>query len=172
MLQLDKHEVDVTNVNLRKEKHGSERKLGVDITVAVRAPNTMLDQVEKGLRQSLFRAARKGEQLDMVEGADDLVAVKHPMISPIRMEQKITGYELLIEHQVEGSAMDPLVLVDVTLKDITVEPIEGGSVELTLKLQAGVEPDELTEIGEYYTHTAVRMTLTAPKAEAQQPPAE
>ncbi len=168
MLHLEAHEVDITNVNLRKEKHGSERKLGVDITIAVKGPNSILDDVEKGLRQSLFRTAKKGEQLDMVEGADGLVAVKHPCLSPIRLEGKFTGYELQIDHQIEGTTTEPLILVDVTLKDITVDPIEGGSVTLTFKLQAAVEPDELTEIGEFYTHSAVRLTLTPPTAQEQQ----
>lgn len=162
MLQLEKHEVDMSNVNLRKEKHGQERKLGVDITAKFQAGNLILDSLEKGLRESLFRPAGKGEQIDLVEGSDGLVAVKHPCLSALKLEGEYPGYEVEVIGLLDGDQQEPLALVDVTLKDIVVDPLEGGSVQLTVKLQVGVEADELAEIGEYYTRSAVRLTLTPP----------
>lgn len=170
MLQLEKHEIDMTNVNLRKEKHGQARKLGVDITAKFQAGNIILDSLEKGLRESLFRTAGKGEQIDLVEGSDGLVAVKHPCLSALKLEGEYPGYEVEITGLLDADHQEPLALVDVTLKDIVVDPLEGGSVQLTVKLQVGVEPEELAEVGEFYTRSSVRLSLIPPSRQEEAEP--
>lgn len=181
MLKLETHEAQLASVNLRTEKHGQERHLAVDINVSVRGPNTMLDMLEPGLRQSLFRKARKGEPVgDVVddpkaEDVGNLVAVSHPTLKPITLEGKFPGYELEVlpsVQLVEGKESEPLVLVAVQVKDITVDPIEGGSVLITFKAQAPVEPSDLADLGELLTHPNVLVTLNPPSAQEQQEESE
>lgn len=177
MLQLDNHEAQLGNANLRIEKHVQDRHLAVDLSISVRGLNTMLDMLEVGLRQTMFRTPKKGEPIgDVVNDPDKddvggLVAVRHPSLAPQRFEGKYPGYELSIwpaVEVIEGKESEPLVLVDVQVKDITADPIEGGSVLITFKAQAPVTADDLAELGDLLTHPNVRATLTPPKAQEQQ----
>lgn len=176
MLKLENHEAQLAGVNLRTEKHGTDKKLAVDINVCVRGPNTHLDMLEAGLRQSLFRKPKKGEPVgDVVEDppANDvggLVAVSHPNLAPIKIEGKFPGYELHIYPSVqlrEDAQVEPLVLVGTQLKDITVDPIEGGAVSITFKAQSGVEPDELADLGDLLTHQNVQINLIPPSGKQE-----
>lgn len=167
MLHMQSTVVDMSNVNLRKEKHGKSRKLGVDITIAIKCSNAILNEIEKGLREAFFRKAKKDEQMDLVEGSDGFVAVRHPSLTSIPYGDKFPGYELEIAPKDEGAEHESLFLDDVTVKDISWTNIEGGSIDLSFKLQAGVGPEELAAIAEYYTHKGVRLTLTPPTARMQ-----
>lgn len=165
MFALDKHEAKITNINLRAEKHGSERKLGVDISLKLQAGNGSLDGLEKGLRQSLFRKAQKGEQIDLIEGADGLVAVKHPCLGSIPINGEYTGYEVDIDGMLE--ATETLPLVDVKLKNFVIDALEGGSVVISFKAQALVDLDEIAELADAFIRETVRVTLTPPTAQAE-----
>lgn len=168
MLQLEDHEVDMSNVNLRKEKHGDERKLGVDITIKFHAANRILDELESGLRESLFRPAGKGEQIDLVEGADGLVAVKFPRIGGLSWDEEFPGYELEIAGGLGLS--EPLVLVDVTLKKFKFDPLEGGSVAITFSAVFHPDAEEAGTLCSLI-QDEVDLTLVPPsKQEAEQLP--
>lgn len=167
MLNMQSLEVDMHHASMRKEKHGKDRKLGIDITVKVKTSNTILDEIEKGLVPVFFRKAKKDEQLDLEKGGDALVVVKHPSLTNIPYGNDFPGYEAEIVSKHEGGDVDSLFLSDVTLKDISWNNIEGGSVDLTFKLQAGVEPEDLAVVGELYTHKGVLLTLTPPTAKMQ-----
>lgn len=153
----DKHEATITNVNVRREKHGKEGKLGLDISLALQTSNAALDMFEKGLKESLFRKAAKGEQLDLVEGQEGLVALKFPTLQPLKLEGDYTGYEVYIDGLLEGTEAIPLV--DVKLKDFVITPIEGGSVGLQFKAQLPATGDELSDIVGAWMNEGIRLTL-------------
>lgn len=154
----DKHEAKITNVNVRREKHGNEGKLGIDISLSLQTSNAALDMFEKGLKESLFRKAAKGEQMDLVDGADGLVALKFPALQPLKLEGDYTGYEVTIDGLLDGT--DPVPLVDVKLKDFVITPIEGGSVGLAFKAQLPATGEELGEIVDAWMNEGIRLTLT------------
>lgn len=166
MFTTDKHEAKISNVNLRAEKHGAERKLGVDISIKLVAGNETLDGIEKGLRETLFRKAGSEEQMDLVAGAEALVAVRHPCIGAIPITGDFPGYALTMEGMLEGT--DPIVLVDVKLKKFVVEALEGGSASISLQAQAQVDSEELAEIADALIRETVLLTLTPPAAQTQQ----
>lgn len=163
MFNLDKHEAKISNINLRAEKHGSERKLGVDISVKLQAGNEVLDGLEKGLRESLFRKAAKGEQIDLINGKDGLVAVKHPCLGSLPINGEYAGYEIDIAGMLEGT--DTLPLIDVKLKNFVIDALEGGSVAMAFKVQAQVDSDELAELADALIRETVRVTLKPPSAQ-------
>ena len=96
MFQLSDHESSMTNLNSRIERHGDSRELAVDLKFETKASNTILDSLEKGLKESLFRKPGKGEQQELIEG-NQLVAVKHTCLEPLRLSHEFAGYELTIE---------------------------------------------------------------------------
>lgn len=159
MFSLDKHESAISSVNLRREKHGKEGKLAVDIAIALNSGNAILDGLGEGLRESFFRKLKKGEQQDAFENSDGLAAVKHPGLKEIKLQFKASGYELHIHGMIDGDTVEPLALSDVEVKDVTFDPIEGGSVALHFKGGVRVSADELAELGELYERQNVRVSL-------------
>jgi hypothetical protein len=164
MLATEKHEAKISNVNLRAEKHGGERKLGVDISIKMHAGNEILDGMQKGLKESLYRKAAKGEQLDAFAAKDGLVAVRHPCLGALPINVEYSDYELDIDGMLEGT--ETIVLIDVKLKSFSIEAKEGGSVEIFFKVQARVDQEELGELADAYIRETVRITLKPPQAQS------
>ena len=168
MFSLEKHEASISNLNTRIERHGEDRELSVDIKFALNVGNYALDMIEPGLRESLFKPASKGQQLSLTEGADALVAVRHPCLEPVSLSHKFPGYEVRIAGMLEAS--DELFLVDVELKKFVLKPIEGGSVAVTLTASANVDADELRDLGEALIREDVLLSLTPPTRAANDDP--
>ncbi len=167
MLQTDKAIAKIASFNPRAEKHGEDNKLAADIKVQMSIGNGVLDQFHPDLRAALYRKAGPGEQQDLIDGENGLVAVKFPRIGALRWDEEFPGYEVTI-HSLLG-LVEPQELVDVTLKKFAFEPIEGGSVALTFSIV--FHPDK-SEAGALCAliQEEVELTLVPPKAQAQQQP--
>lgn len=163
-MQLDKHEASITNVNVRREKHGKEGKLGLDISLAMQTGNGTLDLLQAGLKEALYKRADAGQQMDIIEGADGLVALKFPHLEPIKLDLEYSGFEVIIHGNLDATAGETL-LIDVKLKDFTIKPIEGGSAQITFKAQLQADLEELSEVVDWWMVESIRLTLTPPKAQ-------
>lgn len=129
MFELQGHTAKIASFNPRAEKHGDDNKLAADIKFELTCGNSVLDAFHKDLRPALYRKAGKGEQQDLIAGADGLVAVKFPRVGGLSWDEEFPGYELSIAGGLGLS--EPLDLVDVTLKKFKFDPLEGGSVAIT-----------------------------------------
>ena len=175
MFQLEQHDAQFASLNTRIQKHGADRVLAADLAMTVNAPNTILETIEPGLRTSLFRKPGKGDQMDFdhdqkaqaAQITDQLVAVRHPGFGPLQVAHKFPGYELVILDAFEDSTVEPIVLVDLTMKKLTIQPIEGGSVLLSFTVSGEVTNDDVAELCDALVREDVRLTLTPPKAHAQ-----
>lgn len=164
MFQLDNHPTSVTNLNVRKERHGDESQLAVDIKYELQASNEILESIEKGLREALFRKPGKGEQQTLQIDGNNLTAVKFPSLAPVSLSHEFTGYEIHIGGELEATPAIPLV--DVKIKKITIAPLEGGSVTLTFTGSSEADPDDLAGLAEALVRGDVRLTLTPPSKQA------
>jgi len=167
MFQLEKHLVKIASFNPRAEKHGEDNKLAADIKFEVDVSNAILDEFDKDLRKALYRKAAKGEQPDLIEGADGLVAVKFPRIGALSWEEEFPGYEIELDGGL-GLA-DPLILVDVTLRKFKFAAIEGGSVSMSFSAVCHPEPSEAGQLCALIQEQA-ELTLTPPSAQAKADP--
>jgi hypothetical protein len=167
MFQLEKHLVKVASFNPRAEKHGDDNKLAADIKFEAKVSNAMLDEFDKDLRKALYRKAGKGEQQDLIEGADGLVAVKFPRIGALRWEEEFPGYEIELDGGL--GLNEPLILVDVTLRKFSFAALEGGSVSITFSAICHPEPAEAGQLCALIQED-VELTLTPPSAQAQTDP--
>lgn len=171
MFHLDKNPAVLSNVNVRIERHGDERALAVDVTFVTSTSNTVLDHFDKELRKSLFRKAKSGEQQQLPTiGGDHLTEIKIPSLEPLKVGHEFKGFELQIDDELE--ATPPIVLVDVKLKKFVIAPKEGGSVELTFKASANVEPEEVAELTEALIRESVVLTLQPGRANEDTPQQE
>lgn len=166
--QLEKHEASISNVNVRREKHGKEGKLGLDISLAMQTSNTTLDMLQKGLKEALYKKAGKDQQMDLVEGANGLVALKFPNLEPIKLDIEQTGVELVIDGNLDATD-NATALVDVKLKDFTIKPIEGGSAQITFKAQLQADLEELSEVVDWWMVESIRLSITPPSKQATDP---
>ncbi|PJL71665.1 hypothetical protein B9Y75_06785 [Stenotrophomonas maltophilia] len=139
MFELNDATAKVANFNPRAEKHGDENKPAGDLKLVVCVANGVLDYFQKGLRQALYRKPNQGEQQDLIEGSDGLTAVKFPKLGALSWDEEYPGYSMVIGG---GLGLEkPLVIVDVTLKKISFEPLEGGSLQITFS--AAFHPTKL-----------------------------
>lgn len=159
MLALKQHNASLSNLNLRIERHGDERQLAADLKLTMNVAGSVLNDIERGLHESLFRQPGSGEQQDLIDPSL-LTAVKFPHMEPVRLSHKFPGYVL----EIAGDEDDePLFLADVELKKIAAHPLEGGSVELTFTLSANVEREDVDELTALYIREDVVLSVTPPQ---------
>lgn len=170
MFGLTDHNVSVTNLNLRVEKHGDERKPACDIRIVADISSERLNEISPGLCESLFRKPGPGDQLPLVEVGKKpepgFTALKHPGLEPSRIKQKFPGYELQLVPPT-GDAEDALFLADVEVKNFTIEPHEGGSTAVTFTASSLVDEDEIAALLAFLRDEDAVATLTPPKSQAQ-----
>jgi hypothetical protein len=163
MFNLDNHDAKIGSVNPRREKHGKEGKPGFDIKFSILTPNTTLDGLQKGLKEALYRKVAKGEQLDAFEGVDDLVALRFPLMEPVKLDIELAGYEVYLRGSLE--ATKETALIDVKLDGFTIKAIEGGSagIEFSAHIPTSeIVVEELGEVIEWWMVQSVKLTLVPP----------
>jgi hypothetical protein len=166
MFGLEQHEAVLSNLNLRKEKHGEDKVPAADMTFAVQAQNLILDTIDPAIRPAFFRKAKKGEQQSLPIDGNDLVALNLPMLAKQKIDLKIGGYELRIASLL--GHIEPLFFADCKLKSLTWEAIEGGSVAIALTVQSTLEDEDAAPLLAAWSRGEVTVTLVPPKAAAQQ----
>lgn len=168
MFQLNDATAKIANFNPRAEKHGEDNVTAGDIKIAVTTSNGILDYFSKDLRAALYRKAVAGEQQDLIDGKDALVAVKMPRLGAQSWDEEFPGYEIKL-----GGGLgltEPLVLVDVTLKKFRFEPLEGGSVAVTFSAICHPDAEEAGQLCQLIQND-VQLTVIPPTKQAQQPDA-
>lgn len=165
MLQLEDQKVKVSSVSLNGENHGpDEHATGVTITFKGIADAAILDQFDKKLRGLVFRKLKTGEQLRTDTDNTTSVAVQFPKLDPLSWNEKFPGYEA----EFGGDTLfeqEPIQIVDGTLRDVWLRPLEGGSVEFGAKLYCMPEPDEIGQLALLIKNDAT-LKLTPPSKQA------
>lgn len=170
MFNPQRHTAVLTNVNVRIENHGTERVLACDFKLTLKIPSDDLNEIEPGLRESLFRTPQSGDQLQLVDdNAARFTVLKHPLLEPQVLRQKFPGYELTIAPpgtEPDDTAED-LFLADVELKKFTIEPHDGGSCTVKVTASSRIDRDDAAWALGFLVDGDVLLTLTPPKLQAQ-----
>lgn len=165
MFQTENVPASIAHLNVRKEKHGDESQLAVDVKFETQASNEILESIQPGLRESLFRQPGKGEQQALPIDGNTLTAVKFPSLEPVKLTHEFMGYEVEIGGDLE--ATEAIVLVDVKLKKLAIDPIEGGSVALTFTASCEAEANDVADLADALIREGVRLTLRPPARQAE-----
>lgn len=160
MFQLDKHEADFSHLNLRKENHGDEKVPAATLTLKISTSALALDSIDKKLRPAFFEKPGKGEQQALPIDGNNLTALKLPYLKEQKIGLKFGGYELTVTGLLDH--IDPLFFADTELVIHGVTFIEGGSVELVLKANTPIDPDDYAPLLEAWDRGSVRVSLTPP----------
>ena len=166
MFQLDKHESEITNVNFRKESHGEDRVAAVDIKIETKASNLLLDSIDPELRKRFFKKPSKGEQQPLPIDGNNLTALAMPMLAEQKIGHEYQGYEVEI-----GSLLDhiePVFFADAKVKRLSFNPLEGGSIELSLTISTLIDEDDDAALLSAWRRGEVRLSLTPPTKQSDE----
>ncbi|MBH1476953.1 hypothetical protein I5U59_09470 [Stenotrophomonas maltophilia] len=166
MFQLEKHDAEFSHLNLRKESHGESRVPAATITFTAASSSLILDIIDKKLRPSFYEEPSSGSQQKLPSDGNNLTALKFPYLKEQKIGMKIKGYELWIHSLLEH--IDPLFFADAELVIEKVSFIEGGSVELTLKVNTTIGSDDFAPLLEAWDRGEVTISLQPPGESPQQ----
>ncbi len=121
----------LTSLTPRIEKHGEESVPAVSLSLTITGPNTLLDLLQPGLREALYKAPEGQEGLPGVEQSLPLLRSRALALIKLKVPD-MEGWQLVIEHGIaDDSAVD---LHGCKIDGFVLEPFEGGSVELKFRV--------------------------------------
>ena len=164
MFQLDKHDAKIKNLNLRMEKHGDQDVAAADFTINLKASALLLDTIDKKLRKVFFEKPAKGEQQALPIDGNNLTALAIPYLREQKLDQKFDGYEVEFASLLEQ--IDPLFFADVKVTLLRAVFIEGGSVELSLKVSMNIEEEDDAPLLSVWRRGEIKVTLTPPEQQS------
>lgn len=159
--------VKIKSVNPRSERHGPEElHPAVDIGVILTTGNNILTALDGKLLDALYtknaNADQGGQQsIDGVEEVSSLPNLKFPKMGALKWKYDLMGYTLTVQHGVGSD----IVLTGCKVSKFTIDPKEGGSVELSFRVQSSDSLDERT-LGKLslLVQNEVEIMLEAPEA--------
>lgn len=154
-------EVKLCSMTPRTEKHGDEDVSAVSLSLRVTGPNTMLDILQPGLRDALYKPVEGQEQLPGVEPSTPLLRSRG--IESVKLTACFEGWTLAIDQGIDES--DPIKLGGSKIDKFVVEPKDGGSIELTFRV--GSSDIDETEAGWLFGHLGQQIVVTVAAPEVK-----
>lgn len=142
----------------RTEKHGEDDVSAVSLGLSITGPNTLLDALQPGLRDALYKAKDDEPLLPGIEATTPLL--RSAGIESLKLTPKFEGWTLRIDARADED--DPIVLGACKVDKFVVVPKQGGSIELTFRV--GTSDIDESEAGWLFGHLSQELwiTLTAP----------
>lgn len=122
----------VAHVNARAEQHGEEQEPAADIKLILNLPSERMNDFHPELKGMLYfkDTAREGE--DLADKGTDAPHFRFQKLAlPLKWTDEMVGATLKIHRSGK-----PLTLKDVKVNNFSIKPMEGGTLELTLRVQA------------------------------------
>ena len=177
MFSSHKQPATCVHYNATAEKRGKNDFVPAgDLKLKMIVQNTVLDEFGADYRPFLYSKAnsrpitRDKDEPDQAElipaPTDGLTSLAHPMLEPLRLREKFTGYYLSIASEL-GLA-DPLVFDDVTLSGFVFKAMDGGSLELTFHARVLEMSPEDSGSMHFLSRQQVLLTLEPPGAAPRQ----
>lgn len=136
--------VTVTNANPRRELHGEDKVRAIDLSFVLTGENTLLDLIEKGLREHHYcnTALKDGQEVlpGVVIPLPNLRHPQLPLLYHYGKGQKWRGYRFVWDWGINEHHVD---FTDAVLSSLQYELSEGGSV--TIKGTISYNGDELQD---------------------------
>jgi hypothetical protein len=159
--ELTHQSATLKTVTPRKEAHGDSKVTAVSFGLKFTAPNTLLDHLSPSLRTTLYKPAA-------IEGQEPLEGVDEPTpllrtrgIETVKLVGTLEGWTVQVDHGIDED--DPMTFGGCKLDAFSVAPMEGGTVELHLRV--GTSDIDAAEIGLLCDklQEEIVVSITAPK---------
>lgn len=138
---IDSKPVRLTDVNPRVEKHGDEDRHAIDLKLVWTAANDELAQFHPKLRGSLYGVNdAPGKSSQPLAGVDEALAqLLFPNMGPLKWSDVAGPMDMTVHYGVSGAA--DIQLHEVTVDKFVIEPLQGGSVKITLRARCICEDE-------------------------------
>lgn len=152
-------EAHVASVTNRTETHGDEKVPAVSIVLELTCPNTMLDQIDPTLRQSLFTRAEDQQDLPGIEPATPVLRCNS--IDRVTLPTAHDGWTLAVDDGIDDT--QPMIFGAVKVDKFAFEPKQGGSI--VLRFRCGTSDIDAERLGKLGMHNgqSIWITLKAPE---------
>lgn len=151
MFELETNHVTLydTKIEVKQDPEDDDER-AIDLDFNLEGTNDLLTLLSGSLKSSLYRKPdpKDQPQMEMVEDPNYMPVKKFPDMKPFNWGYKGEGYELEILSDLDQSII--LQFADVSVKNINVDPKEGGTVKI--KFRCRVHPTE-KQVGRIYSLT-------------------
>lgn len=131
----------LTSVTNRVEKHGDDEKPAVSLGIEIETGNTLLDSIDATLRPSLFKPKDDEPTLPGVEVS--MPVLRCNTIDRVTLTTSHDGWRLQLDDKADPD--DPMKFGGCKVDKLTVEPKQGGSI--TLRLRVGTSDVDAERLG-------------------------
>lgn len=163
MFELSQSKANLVNVNVRRELHGEEPKVAVDLKIEITSSNDILSEFHASLKSALYKQA-DGDQADLMPDANHLPTARFPDLAPIRWDWSGIGYDATVHYGVSGK--DDVLLPGIAIDKFKFDCQDGGSVTMTFRIVCHPEPKQIGQLSSLLGHE-ISLSLTAPSANEQ-----
>lgn len=152
-------EARLATLTPRSERHGDEEKPAVSIGIEIETGNSILDLIDKTLRPTLYTKPEGQESLPGVE--DVLQVLRCNSIDRVVLPTKHEGWTLHVDYGVDER--QTMAFGGCTLAKFSVEPLQGGSIVLRLRINTSDLDAERSGYLGMHVGQPIWITLTAPR---------
>lgn len=169
-----KAKAKLSSVNVRSELHGKDHVTAVDLKFTMDASNDVLSAFHPMLRSFLYAKSEASssdtqQSIDGVAPVSDLPNLRFPKLSPLAWDTEQTGMGLTIDYGLGGASN--LELSDCTANAFKIAPKEGGTCEVSFRIQrSDLDEKTLGKLATLVQHD-VEITLAAPEVTQEDIPA-
>lgn len=140
MFSLVKESVRLVNVNLRKERHGDEKVLAVDLKFEAKMHNSVLLKFSETLRDDWYMKD-PGAQEDLIN-PDHLPKLKHPEAHANANKWALEMRNVRFSVYEDGTNDEDIIFTGCKASNFTLQGQEGGTVVVGFRVQAAAPTKE------------------------------
>jgi len=169
VFELSQTMINFSHMNLRQEKHGEESVLAVDLKMSFKTTNDVLSMFHPALKSRLFKRP-DAMTADLVSqaGGDELIAYCFPQMESIKWAHEQFNNVVTFPFGLDGK--NDIVLDDAKLNSFVIECYDGGTVELTWKVQSTVTPEQIKGLSNRLETGKVEVSIVHVEPEDAQKP--
>lgn len=149
MLTLTEATATLEHMNTYAEKAGDETVNAIALKISTTRPMAVLDQFAQGLVGALYQK----------EG------LRFPSCGPLKWKRELVGASVTIDSE-DLLGERCVEFKDAVVDKFQLEPLEGGSVNVTMRVKVKPDPDQVAVLYQLQ-HTEVLLTIDPAKAEEQ-----
>lgn len=162
MFEITDLDAVLEHLNCRVEMKGEEREPAVDLKFSLSLSNDVLDAIEPGLKAA-FYAAAPGAVDDMLTPGHRPTRRFH-VLEEVPVNTQLIGAKVTIKRGFTGQSDIHFGACDVNKLRVSI--LEGGTCNLTLRVQCAPDSEQMADLYELQRETVV-LTVTPPTAEEQ-----
>ena len=158
----------LANVNARAEMHGEEKQPAGDLKIKVQLGNDVLAMFHPTLKSMLYYFDKaKAEDDDLAEQAKQGEAgyaphIRFQQLPGISWEDEMVGAKVTIHAGIDQKS--DIVLDPCDVNNFKLEPQEGGTVQITFRVQAHPDEKQFGKLS-FLIGTNTNITIDPPRSE-------